>query len=92
MCEILNPSAIICDDELFTEAILEFQNVKVLKISEILEFQINENALKSIRERHISTNPLYCNFTSGSTGTPKGVLISHASVIDFIPFFVLLWA
>ena len=87
MCEILNPSAIICDDELFTEAILEFQNVKVLKISEILEFQINENALKSIRERHISTNPLYCNFTSGSTGTPKGVLISHASVIDFIPIF-----
>lgn len=87
ICEILKPCAIICDDELFDEVKVEFQNIKTLKISQILEFSIDENALKSIREKHISTNPLYCNFTSGSTGVPKGVLISHASVIDFIPIF-----
>lgn len=87
MSEILNPSVIICDNEIYNETKELFRNIKVFKISEILNLSINENILKIIRDRHISTNPLYCNFTSGSTGTPKGVLISHASVIDFIPIF-----
>lgn len=87
MREILNPSVIICDNEIYNETKELFRNIKVFKISEILNSSINENILKIIRDRHISTNPLYCNFTSGSTGTPKGVLISHASVIDFIPIF-----
>ena len=87
MREILNPSVIICDNEIYNETKELFRNIKVFKISEILNSSINENILKIIRDRHISTNPLYCNFTSGSTGIPKGVLISHASVIDFIPIF-----
>ena len=45
------------------------------------------DALAAARAAAIDTDPLYCNFTSGSTGTPKGVLVSHRSVIDFIPVF-----
>ena len=87
MREVLNPSVIICDDEIYNETKELFESAIILKISEILNSSVNENILKIIRDRHISTNPLYCNFTSGSTGIPKGVLISHASVIDFIPIF-----
>ena len=57
------------------------------KIDNKIEIFNDNNALESIRNNMIDTDPLYCNFTSGSTGTPKGVLISHRSVIDFIDNF-----
>lgn len=48
---------------------------------------IDTNLLLKIRQNYLDTDPLYVNFTSGSTGTPKGVIVSHRSVLDFIPIF-----
>lgn len=64
---------------------------RVLLIEELLETPPDNDRLAAIRCRAIDTDPLYCNFTSGSTGTPKGVVISHRSVIDFIPPFAALF-
>ncbi|MBQ6569320.1 MAG: amino acid adenylation domain-containing protein [Clostridia bacterium] len=46
--------------------------------------EIDEDALQSVRDRHLDTNPLYITFTSGSTGIPKGVIACHRCVIDYI--------
>ena len=51
------------------------------------EAEVNEPVLRSIRSKHIDTDPLYAIFTSGSTGTPKGVLVSHRSVLDLVYTF-----
>ena len=59
----------------------------VLDIAELLNCDINENALSLSRQNAVDTDPLYANFTSGSTGVPKGVLVGHRSVIDFIDQF-----
>ncbi len=47
----------------------------------------DEMLLKSIRQRHLDTDPLYAIYTSGSSGTPKGVLVCHRSVIDLVEQF-----
>ena len=44
--------------------------------------------IADVRKTCLDIDPLYAICTSGSTGTPKGVLISHRSVMDFIPVFV----
>lgn len=60
---------------------------KLLEYNDIVESDISEEKLQTIRNQSQDIEPLYCNFTSGSTGVPKGVLVSHRSVIDFMEYF-----
>ncbi len=64
---------------------------RILLIEDLLQTQADDALLAHIRSRAIDGDPLYCNFTSGSTGTPKGVVVSHRSVLDFIPVFTELF-
>lgn len=65
---------------------------QILLIEELLHAQPDDALLAHIRRSAIDGDPLYCNFTSGSTGTPKGVVVSHRSVLDFIPPFTELFS
>lgn len=57
-------------------------------IEEVIDQEINWDALRQIRTNSKETDILYGIFTSGSTGTPKGIVVSHQAVIDFISHFV----
>lgn len=60
----------------------------VLDYEETIHTEIDDAALDRVRQNALDIDPLYAICTSGSTGVPKAVLISHRSVVDFIPVFV----
>ena len=80
----LNPSAMICDEDT-AGLVQEFTYTgKTYIYNEICSTPVNEEALASIRDRQIDTDPIYIVFTSGSTGVPKGVTACHRSVLDYV--------
>lgn len=87
--DTVQPVAIICDES--NREILKNLNLncKILFIKEILEnTEIDEQSLISVRDKMISTDPIYALFTSGSTGTPKGTILTHINVISYIEWYV----
>ena len=89
ICEALQPALVLtdaanasCANELFGHT-----SLLVARIEDLPDV-IDEPALAAVRTQAMDVDPLYVNFTSGSTGVPKGVVVSHRSVIDFIPTFV----
>lgn len=60
----------------------------ILNLSDMLNGEIYEERLSSIRQGMIQTDPLYIIFTSGSSGIPKGVITSHHSLMCYIDAYV----
>lgn len=87
ICEALSPAVILTDAANETHARELFADTpwEVALVDEALCTESDSDTLQALRAQAIDVDPLYCNFTSGSTGTPKGVVVSHRSVIDFIP-------
>jgi amino acid adenylation domain-containing protein len=80
----LNPRVMICDGKT-AEIAKEFEFTgETLIYDQVVETEVDEAALASIRDRQLDTDPIYIVFTSGSTGIPKGVVACHRSVIDYI--------
>lgn len=75
---------VICDDKTAKKAEQFVQDETIVLYEEIIQTQVDEEALLDIRAKAIDTDPIYIVFTSGSTGVPKGVCACHRSVIDYI--------
>ncbi|MBQ7775930.1 MAG: amino acid adenylation domain-containing protein [Lachnospiraceae bacterium] len=80
----VQPQIIICDEG--TKAVAEKFDFdgQIVLYDDIKDTPVDEDALQSIYDRTIDTDPIYIVFTSGSTGVPKGVAACHRSVIDYI--------
>lgn len=85
--EVLNPSAVITNEEKAELLIGSGYKGKVLLVKNLIHKQIDKKRLQEIREQSKETDLLYGIFTSGSTGTPKGIVVSHKAVIQFITHF-----
>jgi amino acid adenylation domain-containing protein len=79
----LCPVAIIADEKNIDKAQEISGGIPVMLHSELSCTTEDEMFLRSIRERMIDTDPLYCLFTSGSTGKPKGTIINHRNVMSY---------
>ena len=82
----VQPAAIIslgnCKEEF-----LPYIKAPVFEYEELLSHAADPARIQRLQEEAMDTDPLYALCTSGSTGIPKTVLISHRSVLDFIPVF-----
>ena len=86
--KVLNPSKVIVNSETYDKAIKIFNSSLLLRFEECVNCETDETKLLHIKNKQISTDPLYILFTSGSTGIPKGVTINHQSVIDYIDWVI----
>lgn len=55
-----------------------------LLYEECVKSSINNESLKSVREKALDIDPVHIFYTSGSTGIPKGVVGNHRGIIDYI--------
>ena len=84
--EQVTPMAVLAAVEV-SEEIRSIFSCPFLDYHEISAFPADHIQLVMLQSHCLDTDtdPLYAICTSGSTGTPKAVLVSHRSVLDFIP-------
>lgn len=76
---------VICDrDTLSIAAGFQLGDGQAVLFDELVQEEIEADALAAVRRRAIDTDPIYIVFTSGSTGIPKGVAACHRSVMDYV--------
>ena len=89
ICETLQPALVIADEEHAERAheLFDESPWELVMLEDARAQATDAQALAAVRAQAQDIDPLYAIFTSGSTGTPKGVLVSHRSVLDFVPAF-----
>lgn len=84
--EVLESNVIITNKDNYDKCKSIFIDKTILLIDDLYNKE-DISILDDIYNKKLDIDPVYINFTSGSTGTPKGVVVSHRSIIDFIPIF-----
>lgn len=84
----LKPLAVVVDDKCKTPAAKLGMEDNVYNYEEIVQTVIDDEKLKSVRNKMIDADPLYALFTSGSTGVPKGTVLTHSSIMKYTQWYV----
>lgn len=87
MIRQVEPAAIIANGNV-PAGLGESLEVPVVDFEALCATEADAQLIDEVRKGCLDIDPCYAICTSGSTGVPKCVLVSHRSVLDFIPYFV----